>query len=305
VFLDVAQNGGERAKQAAVRAYLKIAEARQDQDGAAALAIYRRALEIATGDDERKQAILGIGRVGDVAQLAIVEPYLNNGNLKEAAATAIVPLADKVAQAGDKGRAIALYKQAVEAGKDRNVVRAAAQKLRELGVPLDLAAGRGCLTQWWVLGPFPGREQATKNDHVATDKAVDLTEIVEFQNRNLRWKSAPVDDPLGMIDFEKTVARMDDCGTYAYAEVKSDQEREVLLKIGSDDSVFIWLNGQRIHAWDGNRGWAEDQDTVDAHLKAGWNSVLAKVINGGAQWSLSVRLTDKDGKPIVLEQRKP
>ncbi len=305
VFLDVAQNGSDRAKQAAVRAYLKIAEARQDQDGAAALAIYQRALEIATGDDERKQAILGLGRVGDVAQLAIVEPYLNNANLRDAAATAIVPLADKVAKAGDKGRAIALYKQAVEAGKDRNVVRAAAQKLRELGVPLDLAAGRGCITQWWVVGPFPGREQATKNDYVATDKPVDVTDIVEYQNRNLHWKFAPVDDPLGMIDFEKTVARMDDCGTYAYAEVKSDQERDVLLKIGSDDSVFIWLNGRRIHAWDGNRGWAEDQDTVDAHLKAGWNTVLAKVINGGAQWSLSVRVTDKDGRPIVLEQKKP
>jgi len=304
VFLEVAQSGGDKAKQAAIRGYLRIAEARQGQDGAAALAIYQKALQIATGDDEKRQAILGIGRVGDIAQLALVEPLLKNDRLKAAAAAAVVPLAEKVAKAGDKQRAIDLYRKAVDAATDREVIRAAARKLRELGVPLDLAASRGCITQWWVLGPFPGREQATKNDFVPTDKPVDLTEIIEFASKNLRWKFAPVDDPLGMLDFEQTVARMDECGAYAYAEAKSDQERDVLLKIGSDDSVFCWLNGKRVHAWDGNRGWGEDQDTVETHLKAGTNTILMKVINGGAQWAVSLRITDKDGKPIVLEQRR-
>jgi len=305
VFLEVAQSGADKAKQAAIRGYLRIAEARQDQDGAAALAIYQKALEIATGDDEKRQAILGIGRVGDIAQVALVEPLLKSDKLKAAAAAALVPLAEKVAKSGDKQRAVDLYRKAVDAATDRDVIRAAARKLRELGVPLDLAAARACITQWWVLGPFPGREQATKNDYVATDKPVDLTDIIEFANRNLRWKFVPVDDPLGMLDFEQTVARMDECGAYAYAEVNSDQERDVLFKIGSDDSVFCWLNGKRVHAWDGNRGWGEDQDTVEAHLKAGTNTILMKVINGGALWAVSLRITDKDGKPIVLEQRKP
>ncbi len=42
---------------------------------------------------------------------------------------------------------------------------------------------------------------------------------------------------------------------------------------------------------------------MKGHLKAGTNIILCKVINGGAQWSLSLRFTDPDGKPLVLQQR--
>jgi hypothetical protein len=33
--------------------------------------------------------------------------------------------------------------------------------------------------------------------------------------------------------------------------------------------------------------------------------LLVKVLQGGGQWALSLRITDPDGKPLVLEQRKP
>jgi HEAT repeat protein len=303
IFLARAEMGSDEVKRAAIRGYLQIAEKQEAKDAKAALSIYQEALELATGEDEQRQAIRGIGRVGSVQSLPLIEPFLGHDRLKSAAAEAAVPLADKLAAAGQTDRAIALYRQAVEATSDRNVVRNAARKLRELGVHLDLAAEKGCITHWWVLGPFPGREKATKTDAIPTDQAVDLTQPVAEGDKELDWKPWPVDDPLGMLDFEVAVARMNDCGAYAYAEVESDQERDILLKIGSDDSVFVWLNGEQVHAWDGNRGWGPDQDTVEARLKQGTNTILAKVINGAAQWSLSLRITDRDGSALKLKQR--
>jgi HEAT repeat protein len=290
-------------RRAAVRGYLGIAQATEKEQGAAALAIYREAMSMDIDAQEKQTALRGLGRLADVDALPIIEPCLTDLRLKAAAAEAAVPIARKLRAAGDQDRAIALCRKAVEATKDRNVLREAARCLREMGVDLQLAAQRGCLTNWWVLGPFPNRERATRNDFVPVAERLDLAKTVQDGDQTLQWKYAPVDDPLGLLDFERTVARMDNCGAYAYAEVESDRDEDVLLKIGSDDSVFCWLNGQQVHAWDGNRGWGEDQDTVKAHLKAGTNTVLCKVINGGAQWSLSVRITDPDGKPLVLKQR--
>jgi len=292
-------------RRAAVRGYLAIAEATEKEQGASALAIYQEALAMDIDAAEKQTALRGIGRLADVDSLPIVEPYLADARLKGAAAEAALPIALKLRAAGDNDRAIALCRKVVEATRDRRVLRDAARCLREMGIDLRLAAERGCITNWWVLGPFPNRERATKNDFVPVGERIDLTKTVRDGDQTLAWKYAPVDDPMGLLDFERTVARMDNCGAYAYAEVESDRDQDVLLKFGSDDSVFCWLNGERAHAWDGNRGWGEDQDTVKAHLKAGTNTVLCKVINGGAQWSLSVRITDPDGKPLVLKQRTP
>jgi len=292
-------------RRAAVRGYLGIAEATEKEQGASALAIYREAVGMDIDAEEKQTALRGLGRLADADSLPLIETSLADPRLKGAAAEAAVPIARKLRAAGDQDRAIALCRKAVEATKDRNVLREAARCLREMGVDLQLAAQRGCLTNWWVLGPFPNRERATKNDFVPVGERIDLAKTVQDGDQTLAWKYAPVDDPMGLLDFERTVARMDNCGAYAYAEIESDRDQDVLLKIGSDDSVFCWLNGRLVHAWDGNRGWGEDQDIVEAHLNVGTNTVLCKVINGGAQWSLSVRITDPDGKPFVLKQRTP
>jgi HEAT repeat protein len=303
VFLARLNDASPDVRRAALRGYLAIAEAREKEDGPAALAIYQQALGMDVGAEEKQVALRGIGRLADVNSLPLVEPYLTDPKLKGAAAEAVLPIALKVRAAGDQARAITLCREVVEATRDRRLLRDAASCLREMGVDLQLAAQRGCIVHWWVLGPFPNRERATKQDFVPVGERIDLTKTVQDADKTLAWKYVPVDDPLGLLDFEKAVARMDNCGAYAYAEVESDRDQDVLLKFGSDDSVFCWLNGEQVHAWDGNRGWAEDQDTVKAHLKAGTNSVLCKVINGGAQWSLSVRITDPDGRPLQLSQR--
>ncbi|MGQ9731447.1 MAG: HEAT repeat domain-containing protein [Candidatus Zipacnadales bacterium] len=303
VFREFATSGTPDIRRAAMRGYLALAEAGEKDDPSGALGIYKETLAAEVGEEEKRQALRGIGRLADVSALDLVEPYLADPKLKTTAAEAVLPLALKLREAGEHERVINLCRKCIEASDNRNIIRDAAKCLRELGVDLRLAAERGSIVNWWVVGPFPGRERITKEDFVPTNQPIDLTQKVRDGDRELEWRYVAVDDPFGMLDFEREVARMDNCGAYAYAEIQSPIEQEVLLKFGSDDSVFCWLNGEQVHAWDGNRAWGQDQDTVKAHLKAGTNTILCKVINGGAQWSLSVRLTELDGKPIITQQR--
>ena len=94
-------------------------------------------------------------------------------------------------------------------------------------------------------------------------------------------------DPLGVLDLETASARQDNVGAYALTTVVSDRDRDVVLRIGSDDGLAVYVNGEEVHRNFLDRAWALDQDTVTAKLRAGDNQILCKVTQGGAQWSVS------------------
>ena len=142
-------------------------------------------------------------------------------------------------------------------------------------------------------------------DALDTTGDIDLSQPVSYGDEEFGWRWTALDSTNGVLNLETAVARQDDVGCFAYAEVVTEQEQDVLLKIGSDDDVYCWLNGESIHENPVNRALAVDADVIETHLKAGVNRILVKVLQGGGQWALSVRITDRDGKPIALEQRKP
>jgi putative heme-binding domain-containing protein len=78
---------------------------------------------------------------------------------------------------------------------------------------------------------------------------------------------------------------------YAYAEVMSDVERAVELRVGSDDRMTLYVNGQKVHDDRGESGWAPDEATVAATLKPGRNVIAAKVGNAGGGWMFSVAVS--------------
>jgi hypothetical protein len=119
------------------------------------------------------------------------------------------------------------------------------------------------------------------------------------------WSYHPLDHIQGKLDLLDVVARRGDVGVYVYAEVVSGEAQDALFKIGSDDDVYCWLNGKKVHTFEGGRGWRADQDTVEVTLRRGSNAILMMVLNGGGDWAVSLRITDRAGNPLDLEQKKP
>jgi RHS repeat-associated protein len=87
--------------------------------------------------------------------------------------------------------------------------------------------------------------------------------------------------------------------TYAYTYVYAPAARKVQLKVGSDDGIRIWVNGQLVEDNDIYRGYTQDSDTVPVNFLQGWNRLLVKVSQGGGGWLFSARFMDMKGNPLT------
>jgi len=190
---------------------------------------------------------------------------------------------------------------AVESGAPREASQSAVAKLRELGVDFDPARASGFVTTWWVIGPFPGGNVDTE---YPPEGGVDLAAAVQAGDREARWQQHHTGDFEGIVNLLPLLDPNQNVTAYLYAEVNVDAAQDVLLKMGSDDGMVCWLNGERIHRAPQPRSLTVDQDTVEARLNAGANKVLLKVAQGGGDWSCCLRLTDRDGKAIQFAQRE-
>jgi len=77
--------------------------------------------------------------------------------------------------------------------------------------------------------------------------------------------------------------------------VYSNKAQDVLLEVGSDDGLKLWLNGQLVHRNNALRACDRGQDKVKATLKDGWNELRLKVVNAGGGWAASLRIRTPDG----------
>jgi hypothetical protein len=83
---------------------------------------------------------------------------------------------------------------------------------------------------------------------------------------------------------------------YAGFAVYSPESTGADLLIGSDDGVKVYVNGKAVFTNRVDRGYVADQDKVPIELKSGWNSIVIKVDQSGADWSLSARIPNPEGR---------
>lgn len=164
----------------------------------------------------------------------------------------------------------------------------------------------GAIKQWQVIGPWSNDKGAAFDQTFPPEEAVDLNATYKLsiggEEKDVGWKSITTGDD-GRLNLETAVGRLDNVCAFAYAEVTVAEAKDVLLKLGSDDGVVVYLNGQKIHANNATRGLKPDQDVVQTRLEAGTNRLLFKILQGKGQWALVARITDRDGKPLQFETR--
>ncbi len=299
LLLEAARTASGDLQIDALRGCLRIAESIAGSERERALAIYVEVLDLATRDDERRLAIAGIGEVGAPDALEHIEPALDNPALQRDAGRAALRLAERLPES-ERDRAVALHRRLLELDLDAATLGQTLNRLRKLGAPVDYASHRGFVTRWWLLGPFP---RVRLGDWVAavTAKKVDTGAPVTAGEKELRWKPHETDDPSGIVDLGREVDPGDGLGAFLYTEVTVADATDAVLRLGSDDQLHCWLNGEKVHEFTGSRGVAPDQDAVRARLQAGVNRILLAVINDAGGWAGVLRLTDSEGRPLAFE----
>jgi tetratricopeptide (TPR) repeat protein len=150
-------------------------------------------------------------------------------------------------------------------------------------------------TDWWVVGPYP----EDLKESYPPENNPDPSQPVAASAAQPGTTPAPLPwqvvqrDANGFVDFGTLFGGAEHISAYALMRVYSPKQQQVAILLGSDDGVRLWLNGQRVHENPAFRTAAPDQDTMPATLEAGWNTLLAKVVNVIGLHALYLRLSDE------------
>jgi hypothetical protein len=258
--------------------------------------MYRRALEFAPSVEARGEALRGVAATGELGAASVVEGFLRDPALGAQAAEAYIALS-----VGGVDRAERQLLEVAKGNFSRELRQRAAEELRAMGRdPQRTVRAQGFLLDWWLVGPLPNPERKGLETKYFPEEVIDLKNMQNIGARRFRWQRFEGLSLDGAIDLVPVFRRSDERVAYAYAQIDSAAARDVLLKLGSNDGVACWLNGERLHSNNASREWQADQDTVRAALREGKNELLVKIANDGGAWAFSVRVTDAEGKPLVL-----
>lgn len=164
----------------------------------------------------------------------------------------------------------------------------------------------GFIQHWLVLCPIPMADGESGSDALGKEQVKDEAKLkpkagekVKAGNKDVAWKESKISEHL--LDFNALLgAQTEDSVAYAVTYITAPAEMTgVRMKTGSDDQLKVYLNGKEVMKFTEPRAADKDQDTTEVTLQKGVNVLVAKVVNEKIDWSLCVRFTDKDDKPIT------
>ena len=155
---------------------------------------------------------------------------------------------------------------------------------------------RRFIIDWNLIGPFDAPDMAHLQVAYPPEKEIDFDKTYQGKNNvPLQWKTIKA-EPSGFMRLENRITPSERGIVYGLVYVHSPDKRDVLLLLGSDDGVRVWINGNLIHTNPAYRGAYPDQDRIPVTLDKGWNTLLIKVLQGGGGWGYYVRFVDPDGQ---------
>lgn len=219
--------------------------------------------------------------------------------------------ADKLSKSDAKEEAIAAYQAALDASRDEDQVKTAANQLKKLGAEVDLQKHFGLLANWHIVAPFDydgGEGFVTAyrpEEEVDLQATYDGKKVKEIEGP-VKWIPFEAKDDQAWIDFNEAYAPVKEVIGYAYTTVDSDKDQMVQFRWASLNANKVWVNGEEVAA---NRvyhaGSQFDQYRAIVALKKGENRILVKVVqNDQTQdwtnvWRFQLRICDALGTPIV------
>ncbi|MEM7230785.1 MAG: hypothetical protein AAF517_01335 [Planctomycetota bacterium] len=285
----------------ALRAYLTLAEQRLGRgEKASANEMFDKAVELAKETPEKKRVLAGLLKVASPGSLEKLRPFMADAAVARDATVGFLGLAAELGKSGDVDGAEKQLRSVLEGSFPSDLQVQAAEELKKLGRdPRRVILEQGFVLDWWLIGSFPADRGSLKPSYFPEER-VRLKVRETIGPRRFVWKKHRRITLDGKIDLLPEFRRRQNVVAYAYTEIESAEARDVTFLIGSDDGVACFLNGTSVHVNDTPRGWTVDQDRVELRLEKGTNKVLLKVGQGAADWGFSLRVTDRDGKPISM-----
>ncbi len=152
------------------------------------------------------------------------------------------------------------------------------------------------LGAWTFVGPFKAASgsEADTTVYAPEKEHVDGAPYSEkYDDGALAWQP--------LADFAdgkvQTLPGGDNSAWFLARTIETQKARKLVLHLGSDDTLRLWINGKQVFSHLEPRSPAPDQDRVEVELAAGVNRLLAKVVNysGGTGFYFRAEALGRDG----------
>ncbi len=167
-------------------------------------------------------------------------------------------------------------------------------------------SGTGFIKNWKVIGPFDFGKGLDQK--YPPENNIQLNKTYTGQGGiKTEWITGNTGES-GYLNFIKVFRSRYQNVTpelegiaYAYSEVLSPDNRKITMSIGSNDGAKMWINGEVVYKLHAGRAAFPDQDIIKVNLRKGWNKILVKVENLGANWGLYVRILNPENELKLKE----
>ncbi|HQE63591.1 MAG TPA: DUF2961 domain-containing protein [Candidatus Saccharicenans sp.] len=192
--------------------------------------------------------------------------------------------------------------QELTAGENNFVLEVSGKEPKSAGFDLALVAvnlvpaGQNFALDWNIIGPFEARDMSYLATTYPPETETSLNKTYPGKNNQpVAWQTIKARTS-GYVALNELLQPNEQAIAYGLTYLYSPEERQVTLLLGSDDGVKLWVNDVLVHTNPAYRGAYPDQDRVSVNLKAGWNKVLIKVLQGAGGWGFYLRIPDPKGE---------
>lgn len=165
------------------------------------------------------------------------------------------------------------------------------------------------MKEWLVLGSIPvefneplsfwekfrdGESQERSFDEDPFDIHT-FSPVVTIDGQDYHWQY--YGSPSEIVDLGWPLGQKNYANAYALAQIEMSQDTPVVLAIGDDDRIKVWLNGQLVHEDRVGGHVVPDKALIPVTLHKGINRLLLKVQNGITEWQFTFRVFEAGYHP--------
>jgi hypothetical protein len=143
--------------------------------------------------------------------------------------------------------------------------------------------------KWHCIGPFDNPGQRGFDQVYPPEKEIDLAKMYDGKGgTKAAWQAMDFKDgeTINLAIFGGDLDR--NATAYLYREIQASTALDIPASFGSDDTLTVWLNGQKIVAENVYRPLTPDQTKATLKLKPGKNTLLIKVCQGEGEWAFQM-----------------
>ena len=278
----------------ALRGFVRLLGLETSRPAVEMIKLYQQAMKLAPDVPEKRKVLSGLANTKSLVALEMAATCLQDSALQQEAEIAVVKIAEGIYGSYPEktkellGKVMKISKSpARPAGGDS--LREQAQNVIN-----QIERFEDYITAWQICGPYTqqGADGAQLFDVAFAPEKPDAPDV--------HWQIMPAgtnQDKPWLMELDRALGG-DNRAAYLRTNVWSDKSQKVLLELGSDDGIKVWLNGQIVHANNATRPASPGQDKVEVTLKQGWNPLMLKVTQGGGEWAVCARIRRLDGSKL-------